>query len=187
MTLETIFMGGFMKIHHAGAHLDQLVRQTRNHHVQLSSMADLKANILMTMASVVITLSARYVTDPDLKWAAMVLITFCLVTLVLAVYTVMPKVRVPIKQGKPPDVNDPEFNLLFFGNFVRLDYRQFENAMEEAMNDPSKSYELQIREIYTLGKFLADKKYRFIRLAYMSFIVGLICSVAVMLIAELLK
>ena len=32
-----------MKIEHPGAHLDHLMRQTRSHHEELSSMADLKA------------------------------------------------------------------------------------------------------------------------------------------------
>jgi hypothetical protein len=45
------------------------------------------------------------------------------------------------------------------------------------MNDPSKTYEAQVREIYTLGVFLAAKKYRFLRFAYLTFVMGLFVSV----------
>ena len=56
-----------MNIHHVGAHLDQLLRQTRQHHVQLSSMADLKANLLLTMSSLVMTLSAPLLLQERLR------------------------------------------------------------------------------------------------------------------------
>ena len=39
-----------MTIHQPGAHLDHMIRQTRIHHVQLSSMADIKANMLLTVS-----------------------------------------------------------------------------------------------------------------------------------------
>ncbi len=165
-----------MKIKEAGAHLDHMLRQTRVHHVQLSSMADLKANILLTMASVVISVSFRYVTDPSLKYPAMVLIVFCLITILLAAYTVMPKIGAGLKKPPHPDIHSPKFNILFFGDFVQLGYDEFESEMEDILNDPSKVYETQVREIYTLGKYLSIKKYRFVRLAYMSFITGLLIS-----------
>ena len=165
-----------MKINQAGTHLDHMLRQTRLHHVQLSSMADVKANMLLTMSSVVITLSVPHIFKPDLKWPLLVLVGFCLLTVGLAAYAVMPKVPLSPKAATPPDIRSPKFNLLFFGDFTQLDYAQFATAMEEVMNDPSRTYEAQIRELYTLGTFLATKKYRFLRLAYVSFIAGLFVS-----------
>jgi hypothetical protein len=53
---------------------------------------------------------------------------------------------------------------------------QFENAMQEIMSDPSRTYGAQVREIYLLGTFLAKKKYRFLRLGYITFITGLFAS-----------
>ena len=44
------------------------------------------------------------------------------------------------------------------------------------MSDPSRTYGAQVREIYLLGTFLARKKYRFLRLGYISFIAGLFAS-----------
>jgi hypothetical protein len=170
-----------MKINQAGAHIDQLLRQTRAHHVQLSSMADMKANILLTMSAVVITLSAPHVFKTDFQWPFFILIIFCVVTVAFAAYAVMPKFSFPRKSQSPPDVNNPNLNLLFFGDFIRLDYQKFQTAMEELMNDPSRVYEAQVRELYVLGIFLAKKKYRYLRLAYVSFITGVFVSFILLL------
>jgi len=174
-----------MKINQAGGHLDQMMRQTRAHHVQLSSMADMKANMLLTMSSVVITLSVPHLFKPVFTWPLFVLIGFCLVTIGLAAYAAMPKLPVSTKGQPPPDIQSSRFNLLFFGDFTRLEYPEFESAMEEMMNDPSRTYEAQVRELYTLGNFLATKKYRFLRLAYLSFIAGLLVSFVVLLATAL--
>jgi hypothetical protein len=167
-----------MQVSQPGNHLDQLIRQTRAHHVQLSSMADLKANMLLTMASIVVTLAAPQAMKAGSQWSLLVLIAFSLITILLAAYAVMPKLPVNLgpSTSAPPDLKDPAFNLLFFGDFTRLSYEDFEREMVGVLNDPHRTYELQIREIYTLGQFLAQKKYRYLRLAYGVFITGLFLS-----------
>ncbi|MFH2218393.1 MAG: Pycsar system effector family protein [Pseudomonadota bacterium] len=174
-----------MKIDQPGLYIDHMLRTTRMHHVHLSSMADVKASMLLTIASVIITLTAGQVMKPNMLWPSLVLIFFCLMTIVLATYAVMPKMPALMKSGPPPDVSSPLFNLLFFGDFVRLGYDEFEAAMEETLNDHRRSYQAMVRELYTLGVFLATKKYRMIRLAYISFIVGLIASCFTMLLVNL--
>ncbi len=171
-----------MRINQPGPHLDHMLRQTRLHHAQLSAMADVKANMLLTIASVAITLSAPHVLKPHLTWPIILLCSFCVVTIGLAAYAAMPKLRSCAKGGPPPDWKAPRFNLLFFGDFICLDQKHFTAAMEETMNDPSRAYEAQVREIYTLGVFLATQKYRFVRLAYLSLITGLVLSFALLLI-----
>jgi hypothetical protein len=101
---------------------------------------------------------------------------------VLAVYTLMPKVPFTRRTDSAPDLKSPRFNLLFFGDFTRLEYPQFEAAMEEVMNDPSRTYEAQVREVYALGLFLATRKYRTLRLAYMAFMFGLVASSIALLV-----
>ena len=165
-----------MIIERPGVHLDHMLRQTRMHHVQLSSMADMKANMLLTMSSVVITLSVPHVLKPAFQWPLLVLIAFCLATVGLAAYAVMPKIPLSRRTDLAANVQDPKFNLLFFGDFTRLEYPEYEAAMEAMMNDVSKAYEAQVRELYTLGMFLVAKKYRPLRLAYLAFISGLFAS-----------
>ena len=166
------------------AHVDHLMRATQFHHVQLSSMADVKANMLLTMSSVVLTLCLPQVLKNTHLWPLYILIGCCLLTICLATYAVMPKVassRLP-----PPDVNSPTFNVLFFGDFSRLTQAQFEYAMGEVMSEPGRTYAAQVREIYLLGTYLANKKYRYLRFAYIAFITGLFATVASFIIETLL-
>jgi hypothetical protein len=170
-----------MKVSQAGSHLDHMLRQTRVHHVQLSVMADLKANALMTMAAVMLTFSSPFIAKEQFTNAVIVLMVFSLVTIALAMLAVIPGTPMRIKKFEAADSRRPHFNLLFFGSFAGMQYEQFEAAMEEVMNDPSKTYEIQVREIYTLGMFLAKKKYRYLRLAYFAFAGGLFSSSAVLI------
>jgi hypothetical protein len=97
-------------------------------------------------------------------------------TIGLATYAVMPKIPFLAKRETAEITKTPDFNILFFADFIRLSYEEFEMAMEEVMNDPSLTYQVQIRELYTLGTFLAKKKYLFLRLAYITFIIGAFAS-----------
>jgi hypothetical protein len=165
-----------MKVNQPAQYLDHMLRQTRAHHVQLSSMADLKANMLLTISSVMVTMTAPHVFNPRFGVCAFILIVFSLTAILCAAYAVMPKLRAKKANEPQPDLRNPGFNLLFFGDFTHLTYPEFEASMEEVMNDPNRTYEVQVREIYTLGVFLSQKKYRFLRYAYIAFLSGLLVS-----------
>lgn len=175
--------GDHMQIQQAGGHLDQMLRQTRGNLIQLSSMADVKSSMLLTLSSLVLTLAGRYVADPVFGPALLVLAASCLLTIGLATYAAMPKV--PVIATGDADVSDARFNLFFFGDFVRMAYGDFHDAMEAVMNDPSRTYEMQVREVYTLGRFLAERKYRYLRLAYLTFLGGLLASATLVALAQL--
>lgn len=165
-----------------GGHIDQLIRQTRAHHVQLSSMADLKANMVLTMASVVLTLCIRYLTDPRLFWPSMTLMGFCFVTIALAAYAAMPKVHT---RAEDSEHHLTPTNLLFFGDFAHLTWEQYRDRMEEVLAKPGQVYEIQLKEVYTLGLFLEKKKYRYLRLAYVSFLLGVAVAGIVFAVIEI--
>lgn len=169
-----------MNVPDSGGHLDQLMRQTRQHHVQLSAMADVKSNILLTLSSLIITFSIGYLSDSYLRWPVLVLILFCLATVVCAAYAVMPKLDFGRRRSEPSGQN-----ILFFGNFTHLTFAEYVEAMEGVMRSPADTYEAQVREVYELGLFLEQKKYRFIRLAYICFISGLFVSGLVFVGVEL--
>jgi len=170
-----------MAVQTAGNHLDQLIRQTRAHHVALSAAADFKANMLLTLSAVVIPLTIRFLDTEKLRYAAIVLIGACAVTAALAAYSAMPKI---LNDKNPAPKSGPNFNPLFFGDFARLNYEEFTKQLEDAMQSPAAAYEVQLREIYTMGMYLANRKYKYLKLAYMSMIAGIILSVFIWLGTE---
>jgi len=139
-------------------------------------MADSKANMMLTIASLMIPLSIKFLYDERSHLAAVLLIGFCVLTILLAAIAAMPKIKTDNKLDSTLDVNETSFNILFFGSFARMSYGEYKNSMETLMNDSNAVYETQIREIYTMGKYLSQKKYRFVQFSYLSFITGVLTS-----------
>ncbi len=175
-----------MQIQNPTSMVDHLLRQTRVHHVQLSAMADVKANMMLTVASVVLTYTVGYLADPAFQWGAFTLILFCMASVVAAIFATMPRVPLPGKSGGHPDLNGTHFNLLFFGSFIHMSYEEFNESMEKLLNQPGEAVDAMVREIYTLGTFLAYKKYRYLRWAYMLFLTGLLTGGLVQAVVLLL-
>lgn len=153
---------------------DHLLRLVQQHHVQLSTMADTKANIIITVASIVLTLVLGRIGDPELRAGLIVLGVFTLIALLLAILAVLPKFRGVTKHAGPL----PEgFNVLFFGHFTGLDQPRYLAEMAAAMM-PGRAYETVVRDVYSLGQYLAQHKYPYLRWSYLFFLSGfLIASV----------
>jgi len=112
------------------------------------------------------------------------LVGFCVLTIVMAAYAAMPKLKISNHKDSKVDQDKTSFNLLFFGSFTRMDYGEYKNAMETMMNDPNKVYETQIREIYGMGHYLAQKKYKFVLFSYLSFITGILVSSTIYIVGS---
>ena len=165
-----------MKINQPLNHLDHMIRQTRIHHIQLSSIADMKANMLLILAPLLIPLSIRYVEIPSFRMASMTMIGFCIITVGCSAYVDMPKLRLKSKEDQQPDYGNRFFNILFFGSFAALDYEDYKQGVEDIMIDHNRAYEVQLRDIYSMGNYLSQKKYLFLRPTYVSFISGIVLS-----------
>lgn len=165
-----------MEIIQPAGHLDQMIRQTRAHHVNLSALADSKANMILTVASIMIPLSINFLYDERSHLAAVILIGFCVLTILSAALAAMPKIKTGSKRNHKPDVHQTGFNLLFFGSFAGMSYDDYKDAMQATLNDTNSVYETQVREIYSMGKYLAEKKYKYVQFSYMTFLAGVLAS-----------
>jgi hypothetical protein len=151
---------------------DHLLRLLQQHHVQLSTMADTKANIIITVSSIVLTLALGRAADPELRLGVIVLASFTLIALLLAILAVLPKFRRTRRlQGPLP----PGFNVLFFGHFTGLDQDRYMREMAAAMQ-PGKAYETVVKDVYVLGQYLAQHKYPYLRWSYVFFLSGFLLA-----------
>ena len=153
---------------------DSMMRTVQQHHVQLSVMADVKANILITVSSIVLTMVLGKMNDPNLRPAMLTLAGFVLAALLLAVIAVLPKYR-PLRL-KPGAELPANFNVMFFGHFAELPKERFLVEIAEALKADGSVYETMARDIYSLGYYLAHYKYRFLRLSYLFFLGGFVCA-----------
>jgi hypothetical protein len=166
-----------MHIQEPRQQLDQMLRETRIHLISFSQMADTKANILLSISSVLLSISFTKVADARFTMSIAILVCFLLVTIFLALMTVIPKVE--RFRHKKYSVHDPDYSPLFFGNYVDIPYDEYAKDMEEIMNDSDRTYEVMVREIYYSGVYLLNNKYRYIRYGYMFFFAGLILSTVI--------
>ena len=159
--------------------MQTMLRLTSTNHIQLSEMADNKANILISVNAIIISiiisvLLRKLQTDPYLTIPTLVFLFFSVVTMVLGILATRPKTNTGIFADE--DVANKKTNLLFFGNFHNMQLMQYENAMRSMMNDPDYLYGSMVQDIYYLGKVLG-RKYKLLRWAYNIFMVGIIISV----------
>jgi hypothetical protein len=124
------------------------------------------------MSSVVTTLCLPQLGNVVYRPALAALMLFCLITIYFACYVVMPTRSLSKRPEGDLNLDNPTFNPLFFGDFHTLKFDDYLTVMEETMNNPSLSYEVQLREIYGLGQYLARKKFRMLRYGYMAFLTG---------------
>ncbi len=171
-----------------GRGVETMYRTTYRTHVNLSSIADNKANIMLSINAIVIsiTLSSlipRFETSPKLIFPTIVLLAVCLAAVVFATLSTRPK----ITEGKftREDIKNKRSNLLFFGNFYNMNIDDFHWGMMEMIKDSDFLYSSMTRDLYYLGIVLA-KKYRYLRICYGIFMYGLIISVVIFAIAFLI-
>jgi len=154
-----------------------MLLQTRRQLIDFSIIADTKANILLSISSVIITLILTRVTDPKVMSAAVVLLCFLLPTVLMALLTLIPNIRTFGKQKR--SVTDPDFNPLFFGDYSRVEHDEYMAHMEEVLSDPSRTYEIQLNELYFAGRYLQYTKYNYVKLGYIFFFIGIVSSTIV--------
>ncbi|HEU0291868.1 MAG TPA: Pycsar system effector family protein [Anaerolineales bacterium] len=164
--------------------LDHMIRQTRNNLVTFSQMADTKAHILLSLSSVLLSLSLTQAHDPRFTISVTGLDLFLLITIYFALLTVVGRFKV--FNLRKNSVNDPDYSPLFFGNYGDIPYPEYAEHLAEIMNDSDATYEIMVKDIYYSGRYLLQTKYRYIRLAYVFFFVGLIVSVGLYFVQNIL-
>jgi hypothetical protein len=169
--------------------MQTMLRLTSSNHIQLSEMADSKANILISVNAIIISvilsvLLRKLSTDPYLTIPTILFLAFSVVTIVVAILATRPKLNTGIFEDA--DVVNKKTNLLFFGNFHKMSQLQYETAMRTMMKDSNYLYSSMIQDIYHLGTVLG-KKYKLIRWAYNIFMVGIIISVLAFSVASVIN
>lgn len=164
-----------------------MLRLTARTQINLSSIADNKSNILISLNGIIISLGlaalvSRFKQDPAIILPTVIFLAFSLSTIVLAILSTRPN----ITTGKftRADIEKKKVNLLFFGNFYNMPLPEYEWAIREMINDDKYLYAAMIKDQYYLGKVLA-KKYKLLRWAYNIFMVGIVVSVIAFLLVFL--
>ena len=159
--------------------VESMFRNTARMQISLSSIADNKSNILISVNAIIMSITmtvliTRFEEIPNIIIPTLIFLVFCLITIVFAILSTRPN----ISSGKftKEDIKQNKVNLLFFGNFYNMELDDYEWAIGELMKNDDRLYSIMIKDQYSLGKVLA-KKYKLLRIAYNVFMFGIIISV----------
>lgn len=162
--------------------IDTMFRVTLGNHTRLSDIADSKANILLSVNTIIISIALSTLipkldspTNAHLILPTFIMMCFSTVSIIFAILSTRPKVNSTTFTQE--DVANRKVNLLFFGNFHKMTLDNYDAAIKEMMTDRDYVYGSLIKDLYYLGLVL-DRKYKLLRITYNIFMAGIIISVS---------
>lgn len=165
--------------------IQTMLRLTSENHMRLSEMADNKANILISVNAIIISvilsvLIRKIEVDKHLAIPTFIFLATALTTIIISILATRPK----ITNGNftREDILNRKTNLLFFGNFFNSELEEYKWGMSTMMKDPNYLYGTLVDDIYYLGKVLG-RKYKLVRIAYSVFMIGIIVLAFAFIIA----
>jgi len=172
--------------------IETMFQATYNNHMTLSSIADNKANMMISLNAVILSviitylgaktsvLGTEFTRNPILMIPVGTLLLTTIGSVVSAILSAQPDVT--SFKIRPNKVKSKKVNLLFFGNFTKIPLEDFKTGMHEIMREKDSLYNNMITDIYYLGDVLS-KKYRLLRVSYTIFMIGLILTVISFVVA----
>ncbi|MDB5234732.1 MAG: metal-dependent phosphohydrolase [Hymenobacter sp.] len=182
--------------------IETMFRTMYSNHMKLSDMADKKASMMIQLNAVLISVIITYLGanmgkaaafspmlrgNPVLTIPISILLVTALGSVTTAILSAQPDVTAFKWLKKSPQIaTNRRVNLLFFGQFTKLNLDNFQGGMRELMRQKEGLYTNMITDIYYLGEVLT-RKYALLRSSYTIFMVGLILTALSFGIALLYK
>src|SRR5690606_6159084 len=118
--------------------VETMFRVTSTNHLQLSALADNKANIMISVnsiiLSIVVTVLVRKLEEyPNYMIPTFLLVATCLTAMVFAILATRPKVSTGVVTKE--DIDKKQGNLLYFGNFHQMSLSAYKGGMHALMED----------------------------------------------------
>ncbi len=157
---------------------NQFKTALRNH-IGLSSMADNKANNMVSINGLIIgfalpLLSKELQHNKFLLIPAAMLLLVCLSSMVFAILATRP---IQMKGFTSMEsILEKKSNLFFFGNYYRMTYDQYEQGLNATIADEEIMNATIMRDLFFLGRTLGFK-YGYLRYCYSIFMYGIISTV----------
>ncbi len=164
--------------------IETVFRVTARNQIHLSAMADKKANLIISVNSIIISAIILLIKNimelSHFIIPSIILLIFCVSAIIYAVLATRPIAT----KGKFSLHENQKKNLLFYGNFFKMDLEDYSNEMKLVLQDGEKLYDNLILEQYRLGKILG-RKYRLLRISYTIFMIGLVLAVLSFVLAAI--
>jgi len=177
----------FEKVPENRTAVDNILRVNHGNQMRLGLMADAKANIMITVASIVFSITIANLDNEVMRWPLLAFAFGSFFALLFAIFAIIPSTDYPTKKGsKEIDRKSPLFNPLFFGHFAHLPIEEYKEDYAETLMTDDKVYDAMAGDIYGQGKVLALNKYKFLKWSYTSFLWGMVGAIIVFITQNVL-
>lgn len=169
--------------------IETMFRTTSGNNQRLSDMADNKAHIMITVNSIILSAVISLLLGKIPKQEFLAIPTYFILgvsvaTIIFSILATRPSLPNGIFTKK--DIEDKKVNLLFFGNFYKMNLHDYSEGMWKVMEDREFLYGSLIKDVYSQGVVLG-RKYRLLRISYSIFMFGLILSVIAFVTASVIN
>lgn len=166
-----------------------MFKTTLRNHIDLTNIADNKANIMLSINALIITitmplLASNAQENPFLLFPTSILLTTCVISIIFATLATRP-IRT---KGftRLEDLRQGKTNLFFFGNFYKMNLADYKSGIRQVVSDEEILDDTIITDLFFLGKALGTKFYQ-LRICYSVFMVGVTITVISFAVAFLFK
>lgn len=161
--------------------IQTMFRVVMQNHLKLSDIADTKANILLSVNAIIISLVLSNLlpkldnpSNDYLILPTAIFLLFSIASMTMSILATRPNIT--SGEFSKEDVRQKKVNLLFFGNFYKMKLPDYEWAMQELIKDKTFVYSSMTKDLYYLGQVL-NRKYKLLRWTYTIFLIGILLSV----------
>ena len=176
----------FNKVPEFRTSVDNILRVNHGNQMRLGLMADQKANIMITVASIVFSITIANLDNEVMKWPLLTFVVGSFFSLLFAIFAIIPSTDYPKDKDGEIDRKSPLFNPLFFGHFAHLSIEEYKEDYAETLMTDDKVYDAMAGDIYGQGKVLALNKYKFLKWSYTSFLWGMSGAIIVFIAQNVL-
>ena len=167
--------------------VDNILRVNHGNQMRLGLMADAKANIMITVTSIVFSVTVANLDNEAIRWPLLGFAFGCFLALLFAIFAIIPNTNYPkVKGSNEIDRKSPIFNPLFFGHFAHLDIHEYKEDYAKILMSDDSVYDSMAGDIYGQGKILALKKYKYLKWSYTSFLWGMSSAIIVFVIQNII-
>ena len=167
--------------------VDNILRVNHGNQMRLGLMADAKANIMITVTSIVFSVTVANLDNEVMKWPLLTFAFGCFLALLFAIFAIIPNTDYPkVKGSDEIDRKSPIFNPLFFGHFAHLDIHEYKEDYAKILKSDDSVYDSMAGDIFGQGKILALKKYKYLKWSYTCFLWGMSSAIIVFVIQNII-
>jgi hypothetical protein len=157
--------------------VETLFRNALRSNLELTSLADTKASILISVngfiLTVIITASGFQLSDPEMIYPFIAIILTALISITFAVLAIRPRFKRHLLAKK---YHDGYNSVLYFQDMADLPPCDYVENVHKVISDKGLTQSHIIKHLHMLGVEI-DLKYRWLRRAYAAFAIGLVVSV----------